>query len=490
MAHIYAFLSDSARRHPDKTFVTDRGRDWTFGEISRRSAAIAGGLMASGVQAGSRVLLYFDNCAEYIASYFAVLLLNAIVVPVHKNLTIETRSHIICQTQPKMILTSHAFQRRLHDVDGDIVRVVDFSAPMDAGHQGVPDEPEEADDAPALILYTSGTTRLPKGVTLTHRNLSANTASILAYLDLTADDALLAVVNFAYSYGNSLLLTHAKAGARLVLENATAYPAQVLKALLESRVTGFSTVGSYLAVLLRQGALSANHLRFLRYVTFAGESTNADDLKQLASLAPGLRIFVMYGQTEASARLSYLDPALLFDKPGSIGKAIPGVVLRVVTEDGHPARPGEWGELVAAGENIMKGYWNDEEATRDVLVAGWLQTGDLAYTDEDGFLYIKGRKDDIIKHLGHRISPAEIEAAVNSCPKVLESAVVAVLDGSALCIKAFVVLKEDTGAGEIEAHVRRLLPSYKRPHIYEIIDALPRTASGKIKRSDLRSGII
>lgn len=185
---------------------------------------------------------------------------------------------------------------------------------------------------------------------------------------------------------------------------------------------------------------------------------------------------------------AFLDPNLIFIKAGSIGKGIPGVTLRVVTEDGMEAPAGEIGEIIASGDNIMKGYWNDETETRSVIKEGWLYTGDLAIKDEDGYIYVKGRKDDIIKYLGHRISPVEIEAAINSCEHVLNSAVIGEKNNDKMQIKAFIVPKDDMASIEdINAHLRKLLPAFKRPHMIRFISELPRTNNGKIKRSELRS---
>jgi acyl-coenzyme A synthetase/AMP-(fatty) acid ligase len=239
--------------------------------------------------------------------------------------------------------------------------------------------------------------------------------------------------------------------------------------------------------LLKQEALKDYHLKHLKYITFAGESTRFEDIEKLKDIAPHIIIFVMYGQTEASARLSYLEPELIFEKAGSIGKGIPGVTLRVVSNDGTDVSIGEIGEIIAYGENIMMGYWKNEAATKEVVKDGWLYTGDLAVIDEEGYIYVKGRKDDIIKHLGHRISPVEIEAAINCCDKVLESAVVGFKSNQEMQIKAFVVLKNSlTGIEEINNHIKKLLPAFKRPQSIEFLNELPRTANGKIKRSELR----
>ena len=373
-------------------------------------------LSDTGLGAGDRVLLYLDNSVDYIEAFYAVLSRDGIVIPVNKNLTTEVIEHIALETSPIMIITNTIFKKRLTGTRAsDACQVINLdvldSLPDTAGFVSATAD----ENSPALILYTSGTTKLPKGVTLTHKNLLANTSSIVSYLQLKASDSLLGIVNFCYSYGNSLLLTHTMAGASIVIENRVSFPIKVIEQLYDSRVTGFSTVGSYLNILLKQAHLKPQHFEHLRYITFAGESTNMEDIKKLKEMAPHLKVFVMYGQTEASARLSYLEPDILFVKSGSIGKGIPGVTLRVVTENGEEAQPGNVGEMTARGDNIMKGYWKNEEETKRVLKDGWLHTGDLAVSDEDGYYYIKGRKDDLIKYLGHRISPVEIEGILNGC---------------------------------------------------------------------------
>lgn len=493
MSHVFSFLQDSARAFPEKVFVTDKGKEYTYSDIYRRTLLLAGLLFQSGVQAGDRILIYLDNSAGYIIAYFAVMLLNAIAVPINKNLTAETVRHIAVETEPLRIVTNSIFKKRLDKelaefAERFLIDLDKLPGETQLAGPGLTGRLSTDDELPALILYTSGTTKMPKGVTLTHKNLTANTEAIIAYLGLTEKDSLVAVVDFSYSYGNSILLTHTKTGGSIIIENRSAYPIKVVEQLMASRASGFSTVGSYLSVLLKQGALRPQHLKRLRYITFAGESTSSEDLKKLQDMARHIKIFTMYGQTEATARLSYLEPDLLFEKAGSVGKGIPGVVLRVVTKDGKDVLPGEIGEIIASGDSIMKGYWNNEAATKQVIKDGWLHTGDLAVTDADGYIYIKGRKDDIIKHLGHRISPLEIEAVINCCDGVLESAVIGVPVQTQTQIKAFVVPKNSAlSVAALDTHAKKLLPGFKRPQQYVFIDRLPRTSSGKIKRSDLKN---
>lgn len=491
MCNIFSFLQDSARLYPDKGYIVDRGREFTYSEIYYKTTVLAKSIHSSGISSSDRILIYLDNSAEYIVAFFGILLSNAIVVPINKNISIESINYIIGETSPRYIITNSIFMKRLQGRIGfeesriiNIDRVWESTSadPMDISWMLTEDG-----SLPALILYTSGTTRMPKGVTLTHKNLMANTESIVQYLGLTEKDSIFAVINFSYSYGNSIMLTHTKTGSKIIIENRVSYPLKIIEMLYDSKASGFSTVGSYINILLKQEGFRDIHLKNLRYITFAGEGTSFDDIVKLNNMAPHIKIFVMYGQTEASARLSYLEPSLIFKKPGSIGKGIPGVTLRVVTEDGLDAPAGQIGEIIASGDNIMKGYWNNEEATKSVIKDGWLHTGDMAVTDEDGYIYVKGRNDDIIKHLGHRISPVEIESAINCCDQVLESAVIGVENNGGKQIKAYVVLKNSMACIEdINVHIRKLLPPFKRPQIIEFVNELPRTSNGKIKRSELR----
>lgn len=495
MYNVFSFLQDSTRLYPDKVYVVDKENEFTFSEIYNKSIALAKLIHEAGLKSGDRVLIYLDNSAEYIATFFGVILANCIVVPINKNINFDSINYIIADTEPKLIITNTVSMKRLQEgkvsfEESNIIDIDKFMEDKSDHNLDLTKKLTEDVTLPALILYTSGTTRMPKGVTLTHKNLTANIESIVQYLGLTEKDSLLAVVNFSYSYGNSLMLTHTKAGGKIIIENRVSYPIKVIEQICISKATGFSTVGSYINILLKQEILEAFHLKYLKYVTFAGESTRFEDIVKLKDIAPHIKIFVMYGQTEASARLSYLEPDLILKKAGSIGKGIPGVNLRVVTDDGIDVKSGEIGEIIASGENIMKGYWNNEVDTKSVIKEGWLYTGDLAVTDEDGYIYVKGRKDDIIKHLGHRISPVEIEAAINCCENVLESAVIGIENNDRMKIKAFVVLKNNlTSIQDINAHVRKLLPILKRPQIIELVNELPRTANGKIKRSELKKSI-
>lgn len=498
-----AMLLRSVERRPDAIAIVGEAARVSYAELWDRIRAVAGFMAELGMGPGDRIALFLENSAEYAAAYYAVLLNGGVVVALNTATKARDVETWIRHSDARLL-----FADSRHPEYAAILQRLDPALPIialgteispAAGRYGwhqatafsgsVRDPGALSGQALAAIIYTSGTTGNPKGVTLTHRNLSSNTQSILKYLELHADDSIVNVLPFFYSYGNSILHTHLAAGARIVLEKSMLYPAQVLKRMAEERVTGFSGVPSTYSILLNRVNLASFDLSSLRYMTQAGGPMAPADIHRLTSLLPHVRFFVMYGQTEASARISYLPPERLFDKLGTIGVAIPGVEIEIRGPDDRELQPHVAGELCARGENIMHGYWKDPNTTREILRDGWLHTGDVAYRDEDGYLYIVGRATDMIKSGAHRISPKEIEEVVLEMEGVAEAVAVGVADpilGQA--IKLIVVAKPGTelDARGIQRHCRQNLATYKVPKIIEFSDSLPRTSSGKVQRFKLQ----
>jgi acyl-CoA synthetase (AMP-forming)/AMP-acid ligase II len=354
----------------------------------------------------------------------------------------------------------------------------------------------------AVIIYTSGSTGRPRGATLSHLNVVANTRSILEYLRLTGEDSVLQVLPFPYVFGLSLLHTHVAVGGTIVLHDNMVFPDTALDAMDRERVTGFAGVPATFAILLNRSSLARRRIPSLRYVAQAGGGMPLPHLKQLIEALPGVRIFVMYGATEAAARLSWLEPEMLAAKLGSIGRAIPNVELTIRRDDGAEAPVDEVGEIVARGSNIMEGYWGDAVATREVLDAHGFHTGDLGRRDEDGYFWITGRKREMIKSGAHRISPKEIEDALLEHPEIEEAAVVGRADEyMGEVIVAHVTVRPQPSvatAGEPRAprvtpeqlreFCQERLPAHKVPQEVLIRDAMPRNASGKLDKRALREG--
>ncbi len=290
-----------------------------------------------------------------------------------------------------------------------------------------PDWPSAALPAPpvidprrdlAAIMCTSGSTGEPKGVMVTHGNILCNTRDIIEYMGLRPDDRVMVVLPFSYCYGISLLHTHLAVGGSLVLNNRFMFPEKVLDDLQRKQCTGLAGVPATYQILLRKTHFAQREFPALRWLQQAGGSLPDSFLRELRQAMPQVRLYVMYGQTEATARLSYLPPERLDEKLGSIGKGLAHTRLEVLRPDGTPVRPGsgEVGEIVASGDNVTPGYWNDPEETARFFRDGKLHTGDMARVDADGFLFLVERGRDFIKAMGNRVSPKEVEEVLAELP--------------------------------------------------------------------------
>jgi acyl-CoA synthetase (AMP-forming)/AMP-acid ligase II len=475
---------DCALKHQDKVL--------TYEELNRSRLAFAGHLIRRGVSQGDCVLLVVENSLEYVVAYFGALTAGATLVPVHPDATNSLVRSLMADCHAQMVISrSQTFQRLgLEDVPAATIRLHASFAKNSEEFFSDPDRkmsyPAISPSSLALILYTSGTTGQPKGVMLSHANLLANTESIITYLEISREDSIVNVLPFSHSFGNSVLLTHLAVGGRVVIENRFMYPAKVVETLQAERPTGLSGVPSTFYILLNKTSFASHDWSFLRYISQAGGGMRVETVQRLRSILPNAKIFIMYGQTEASARLSYLPPELLSRKIGSIGIAIPGVELRVVNETGDEVTGDEIGEIVARGPNIMQGYLN--HSSDQALRGGWLHTGDMARRDQDGFIYVVARKSDFLKVGSYRVSPGEIEEVIGELPGVEDVACVCTEDellGEAV-VACVCCPPQFFDAALIRSHCLRRLPSYKVPKYVIHEPDIPRTGSGKKKYGVLR----
>ena len=383
------FLKHSAVSFPDNVAVKDQKKELSYALLECYAKVFAARLVKEGIKKGDRVILFFDNCVEYLITYFGILKAGAVVVPLNSQLVLRELVLVLNDCFPKIVITdkNHCLMideavklskqqaKRLLIEDIDLSQSINKLCPFQISHKDL-----------AMIIYTSGTTGRPKGVMLTHENLSANADSIIEYLHLTANDKMIVILPFYYSYGNSLLTTHIKVGGTLVIDNRFMYPNVVLKTMQKEQVTGFAGVPSHFIILLKKSTIRKYKFSKLRYVTQAGGAMPFAMIEEFLKIVSNIDFYIMYCQTEACARLSYLDPGYLNKKAGSIGKAIPGVELNILDEKGIPVEIGQVGEIVANGKNIMQGYWNASEETALVLKDQGLFTGDLARIDKEGFI--------------------------------------------------------------------------------------------------------
>ncbi|CUQ67368.1 class I adenylate-forming enzyme family protein [Candidatus Nitrospira inopinata] len=487
-SRIERIINSVMEAHGQRTAVVYKNERYTYGDLRTLVNVQKSKLADAGLTRQDRAIIWMENSPEYVVTYLAVLELEAIVVALHPQTTTEEVVRIIRHVGAAGVIISPTVK---HWTMGDFESAgIRFVLAGDGLHRlRAFDQGQAVPDGIAQIIYTSGSTGRPKGVVLTHRNLIANTRSILDYLQLTREDSVMAVLPFVYAYGNSVMLTHLFAGGALAIENNMLYPQTVVDAMIKNNVTGLSGVSTTYALLLNNSNFKSSTFPALRYLTHAGGPMPSELLGRIRTAFPDRQIYLMYGQTEASARLTYLPPELLDVKKGSAGRAIPGVRLKIVKDGGETARPGEAGEIWAFGDNIMQGYWQDPELTAEVLQGGWLRTGDVGWLDEEGFVTIVGRNNEMIKSGAYRISPTEIEEVLLQHPQILETGVVGIEDpilGQKIC--AVVVLKEEgflTQRDLMGYCAQRLVP-YKRPKVIAIVSALPKSPSGKILRHRLR----
>jgi len=444
--------------------------------------------IASKFEKGNIIAILSHNSFFFIASYLGVVKSGCIAFLLDPKSSKEELEQYISKSGANCILSENRLLTKLKNTQNNVISETTIS--LITEEKPIFDFTDKyigEGDSPAVIMLTSGSSSNKKMVLLSHKNIISNTKSIINYLKLNENDRICVVLPFHYCYGTSLLHSHIHVGGSLFLHNSI-FIGTVTKEINEYNCTGFAGVPTTFFILQNKTKFLDNKYIDLRYITQAGGKLASSILKKIKIKIPYVDIYVMYGQTEASARLSYLPPELLLKKIDSIGKGIPGVELKVIDDNNKPVDIGSVGELIAKGENIMLGYLNDEKATKQKLKNGFLHTGDLAKVDRDGFIYIIGRKDDLIKTAGHRVSPYEIESIIITFPGVIACAIVGLEDnllGESLV--AYVVIKSDYDLKEeIFKMCKKKLVSYKQPKHIKIIKSLPINSNMKVDRNILK----
>jgi len=487
-----------------------------YSGLARDIQACASGLLQLGLGRQERVAIYLEKRFENVIAVFGATAAGGVFVPVNPLLKPDQVGYILRDCNVRILVTSPERYAMLADTLAQcpdlrhVVLTVDEggehpSAPQ-TGHalhrwtdllQAASSRTARVIDSDmAAILYTSGSTGRPKGVVLSHRNMVAGAKSVASYLENRADDILLAALPLSFDAGFSQLTTSFHVGACAVLLNYL-LPRDVVNALDRERVTGLTAVPP-LWIQLTQVSWPDNIARQLRYIANTGGRMPLETLKVLRARLPQTKPYLMYGLTEAF-RATYLDPSEADRRPDSIGKSIPNSEVMVLREDGTPCAPNEPGELVQRGALVALGYWNDPEKTAErfkplpaglrpsgiVLPEMAVFSGDTVRQDEEGFLYFIGRRDEMIKTSGYRVSPTEIEEVAYATQSVAECAAFGVTHpvlGQAIVL--IVTPKGDAlDAGTLLAHFKRECPAYQVPAKIEVrTGSLPRNPNGKIDR--------
>ncbi|THF61602.1 acyl-CoA ligase (AMP-forming), exosortase A system-associated [Pseudothauera rhizosphaerae] len=516
---LHHLIGASAERNPDAAALTFSGVTQDYGQFHASVQSFASGLIALGLDRGERVAIYLDKRFETVIASFGATAAGGVFVPVNPILKPEQVGYILRDCNVRVLVTSPERYAPLretlaacHDLrhvvltgtPGDMAPLPGTSvhtwtdllaAPAAVGHRII-------DTDMAAILYTSGSTGRPKGVVLSHRNMVAGAKSVAQYLENRADDTLLAALPLSFDAGFSQLTTAFHAGARVVLLNYL-LPRDVLKALEQERVTGLTAVPP-LWIQLSQQQWPAGIAEHLRYIANTGGRMPLETLTRLRAALPRTRPYLMYGLTEAF-RATYLPPEEADRRPDSIGKAIPNAEVLVLREDGTECAPNEPGELVQRGALVGMGYWNDPEKTAErykPLPAGIagretglmipelaVFSGDTVRRDEEGFLYFIGRRDEMIKTSGYRVSPNEVEEILYATKLVGECAAFGVAHdtlGQSIVVIATPPAGGTLDAAALLAECRARMPAYMVPGRIDVRSGpLPRNPNGKIDRKTL-----
>jgi len=474
-----AFVAAARARAARVVLATPAG-DFTYGWLLQAAEGVRRHLCAQpGFAPGARVALQIANSPEYLAAFYGTLLADGVVVPLPVALEARRRQAILDLCRPDVLIG------RADDLDAASATA---TLRLRAGDDEETALPQRGGADLAMLLFTSGSTGTPKGVMLSHRNLIANADAILRDLPIRADDRALAVLPFCHAFGNSILQTHVLAGATLILHEPTPFPAAIVEALGARGATSFAAVPELYGMLHKFGGLGARPLPALRYMTVAGGALRPDLAADIAARIAPATFHVMYGQSEATARLASLAPGELGARRGSIGKPIAGVTLAVRDEAGRDAAPGAVGMLCARGDNVMLGYWNDPAATAEVLGPdGWLRTGDLAHCDADGYFYVHGRANLLVKVQGHRVHPAEIEGVVEASFPHAQAVAIPMARGDDTRFALFLAPRDERplDVATIRAACQRELPGHKVPLHFEVLERLPLTSGHKVDRAAL-----
>jgi amino acid adenylation domain-containing protein len=508
------FLEQSAARLPDKvTLVCDQKR-LTYAQVDGMANRLANAMLKHGMCRGDRVAIYLNNSVESVVGIFAILKAGGVFVPINPTTKQDKLVYILNNCRATGLLIE---QRQEALLDEIAVKVPWLKfAVVCGGQQSTSTEiasnqlqvsgfetiqGEFTDQRPprvnidldlACLIYTSGTTGDPKGVMSDHSNVVFAASSIIQYLQNVEDDVVIDTLPLSFDYGLYQLLMTFKFGGRLILERGFAYPAHILLRIEQEKVTGFPGVPTIFAILLRMD-LSAYDLSSLRYLSNTAAALPVSHIVELREKFSWATLYSMYGLTETKRTL-YLPPDQLDKRPGSVGIAIPGTEVWLEDEDGNRLGAGEVGELVVRGRHVMRGYWEAPEATAGRYRPGPVPgerlcyTGDLFRMDEEGYFYFISRKDDIIKSRGEKVAPKEVETVLYGIHGVIEAAVVGVPDpilGEAP--KAFLVLDGvQLSEGQVLAYCRAHMEDFMVPKYVEFRDSLPKTSSGKIKKTDLK----
>ena len=510
--HTSELLNISSAIVPDRTAIVFDQKRLSFAELSERANRVANALARMGVERGDRVAVIQVNCNEQVEVCFACAKLDAVYVPLNFRAKSEELAYAVRDAEPRVLMVGSRYTELARSMEGTASSVrhfVSLEEPV-SGWSAYEDligaaSSEERwgtgdDQDVTILMYTAGTTGQPKGVMLTHENLSSYILNNVNPADPEVEERNILTVPLYHVAGVQAVLSGVYGGRTLIVQRQ--FDAEEWMGLVErERVDRAMMVPTMLKRVIDSPRFHEYDLSSLRVITYGAAPMPLNVIKRAVKEFPKARFINAFGQTETASTITVLPPDdhVLEGSPGevekrmkrlgSIGKPLPDVEVRIVDEDGEDVEQGQVGEIVARGPRLMKGYWRQESATAETLRNGWLHTGDLGYVDEDGYIYLAGRARDFIKRGGEMISPEEVEQVLHSHPAIEEAAIIGVADEEwGERVRAIVVLKEglECMEEEIVEYCRERLASFKKPESVVFVKELPRNPMGKVLKEEIR----
>jgi len=516
---VHEWLRRSARRFPEKEALICGPQRWTYRALDQYTEHLAAALQQMQVRRQDRIVILLDNCPETVICLYGILKAGGVFVILAGSVKAAKLKYILDNSEANVLIThtskAGVVTEALDQIQREIetiwigpkshipAKFASSSRSWDeifsnvAGTDGRKNErlPRCIDVDLATLIYTSGSTGEPKGVMSTHHNMISAARSIIQYIDNVEEDIILDVLPLSFDYGLYQVIMAFMFGGTVVLEKSLLYLHKILERIAEEKVTGFPIVPTVAAMLLKMQDLKKYDLSSLRYITNTGAALPVEHIRRLRSLLPQTKVFSMFGLTECK-RVCYLPPEELEHRPSSVGKAMPNCEVFVVDEAGNEVAAGLTGELIVRGSNVMQGYWKDPDLTAKTYRDGRrpgekiLYSGDYFRRDDAGFLYFLGRKDDMIKSKGERISAKEVENILCALDGIAEASVIGVPDeilGQA--IKAFIVTAPayELTEKDIMKYCAANMETFMVPKYIEFMDELPKTPNGKIDKKQLKN---
>lgn len=504
-------LDFSYTNYPLKTAVIYKGIEYSYLNIKESAENLACHLVNSGIKKGDRVAIYMNNSWSCIVSIYGITMAGGVFLVINPQTKFNKLNFILNDSGSKIILSEGRLKSELTlALDGlnEIQKVIysdNSFVPENIENKVVSFEeiiskkenailPVIIPNDLAALIYTSGSTGFPKGVMMTHQSMVFTSWSLIEYLRLNADDRIMLVLPLAFDYGLYQLIMAVTIGGTLIIEHSFSFPPTIFKQIDKLKPTVFPGVPSIFAIMIATHKKTGIKFESIQKITNTAAALPAEFISDLKKIFPNALIFKMYGLTECK-RVCYLEPELVDSKPHSVGKAIPGTEVFILSTEGKPVAPGVTGVLHVRGPHVMAGYWKNEALTNEMLKPGLLpgerilNAHDLFKMDEEGFLYFQGRNDDIIKTRGEKVSPIEVENTIYKLTGIKEVAVIGFPDvilGESII--AFITCHEKVSFSEkeIQQQCIKSLEPFMIPQKIIFLSEMPKSSNGKIDKSELK----